>query len=209
MPSRQGESPRALKPDPLQLPNSCHGKRLSQYPVWRVAPRRFVDPSVWPSGAESGDGSTGERSIAACRTSVRPPLRPWENRFGALRDDIVEEEQQNNEKEQTQEKLDRKGGGALPAEQRSHESEEGMTAVRSRQQDTNPLALRGCRRSAAQFSATIDCEKESAKVPRSKSPTLDTGKVPRSKSPTEQISGESKSWQRRLGTCCEDEKCEE
>ena len=58
----------------------------------------------------------GRGALQLAEPTFAPPLRPWENRFGALRDDIVEEEQQNNENEQTQEKLNGKGGGALPAE---------------------------------------------------------------------------------------------
>ena len=78
-----------MKSKPAEGLSSIHGNILSQYPVWRVAPGRFVDPSAWTSGTQTG----GDRvAVEKSKSGVRPPLHPWDtqrsNRFDVLRDEL-------------------------------------------------------------------------------------------------------------------------
>ena len=63
-----------------------HGNILSQYPVWRVTPGRFVDPSAWTRKTQIGGDSVKKSVVNKSKSSGLSPLNPWGNRFGVLQD---------------------------------------------------------------------------------------------------------------------------
>ena len=73
--------PRALKSDPTEILPLIHGNILSQYPVWRVTPGRFVDPSAWTRKTQIGGDSVKKSVVNESRSSGLSPLDPMGQSF--------------------------------------------------------------------------------------------------------------------------------
>ena len=131
--------PRALKSDPTEILPLIHGNILSQYPVCRVTPGRFVDPSAWTRKTQIGGDSVKKSVVNKSKSSGLSPLNPCGNRFGVLQD-INEGINEENEQDAKDARDDQDATDAITTAT-TVQSEEGANAdaVRETSKQQQPI----------------------------------------------------------------------
>ncbi len=159
------EKPRRLSPAVTKSLSSIHGN--TEKPVPSTLHGRggaASNPSAWTSGASCTKGST-RGSMRRSTANLPPPLHPWEscNRFAALQCDGKDcnfDEDTKNDKDDDQSamqaRLHGEAGGAGRSVKNEVEVKSAKDGTPARQPD-NPVALRGCRRSAGLFENASIC----------------------------------------------------